>query len=62
MSGPSKTASPFSGEPEHLLLYVEWLRQQAEAFQRTVEDERRTASVLLDDLRIRQAKRRGHGR
>ena len=58
MSGPSKTSSPFSGEPETLLAYVEWLRQQAEDFQRAVEDERRTLSVLLDDLRIRQAKMR----
>ena len=62
MSGPSKKSSPFSGEPDSLLARVERLRQQAEAFQRTVEEERRTASMLLEDLRVRQAKRRGHGR
>lgn len=62
MPGPSKKPSPFSGEPASLLVRVERLRQQAEAFQRTVEEERRTVSALLDDLRVRQAKRRGHGR
>jgi hypothetical protein len=45
-----------------VLVRVERLRQQAEAFQKTVEEERRTVSALLDDLRVRQAKRRGHGR
>jgi hypothetical protein len=37
MSGPSKKSSPSSGQPENVLVYVEWLRQQAEEFQRTVE-------------------------
>jgi hypothetical protein len=60
MSGPSKKSSPFSGEPETLRVYVERLRQQAEEFQRSVENERQTVSALLEDLRIRQAQRRGH--
>ena len=60
MFGPSKKLSPFSGEPENLLMRVERLRQQAEEFQKTVEEERQRVSALLEDLRIRQAKRRGH--
>ena len=59
MSGPSKTSSPSSGEPENLLARVKRLRQQAEAFQKTVQEERQS---LLEELRVRQAKRRGHGR
>lgn len=62
MSGPSKHSSPYAGELEAVRMYVERLRQQAEAFQRAVEDERRTVSTLLEDLRVRQAKRRGRGR
>jgi hypothetical protein len=62
MSGPSKKSSPSSGEPESLLLRVERLRQEAEEFQRTVGEELRTARTLLEDLYVRQAKRRGHGR
>lgn len=62
MSGPLKKSSPSSGEPENVLVYVERLRQQAEEFQRTVEEELRTARALLDELHVRQAKRRGHGR
>jgi hypothetical protein len=60
MSGPLKKLSPFSGEPENLLMYVEWLRQQAEEFQKAVEEERRTVSSLLEEVQVRQAKRRGH--
>lgn len=60
MSGPSKNSSPFSGQPAHVLVYVEWLRQQAEEFQRTVEDELRMARALLEELHLREAKRRGH--
>ena len=45
MSEPSKKSSPSSDKPEHVLLYVERLRQDAEAFQRTVEEELRTARV-----------------
>jgi hypothetical protein len=59
MSGPSTHSLSPSGEPETLLVRVERLRQQAEAFQQTVEDDRRRLSALLDDLRVRQAKRRG---
>jgi hypothetical protein len=47
MSGPSKKSSPSSGKPENLLEYVARLRQQAEEFQRTVEEELRT---LLNEL------------
>jgi hypothetical protein len=55
MSGPPKTSSPSSGKPEDLLVYVERLRQQAEEFQRTVEEEIR---ALSEELRVRQTKRR----
>lgn len=58
MSGPSKKSLPFSGEPENLLAYVKLLRQQAEEFQRTIEEELRTTSARLFELRIRLAKRR----
>ena len=60
MSGPSKKLSPFSGESENLLQYVEWLRQQAEEVHKMVEEERRTVSARLEEVRVRQAKRRGH--
>jgi hypothetical protein len=62
MSRPSKKSSSFSGEPENLLAYVARLRLEAEAFQRTVEDELRTVRALIEEWRVRQAKRRGHGR
>jgi hypothetical protein len=61
VSRPSNTPSPFSGQPDHVVVYVEWLRQQAEEFQRTVEEELRTARALLEELHLREAKRRGHG-
>ena len=54
-----RTHSLPSGKGEHLLMRIERLRQQAQEFQRTVEEERRTTRALLVDLR---AKRRGHGR
>ena len=50
MSGPSKKSSPSSDTPENLLVYVERLRQQAEEFRSTVEEELRTARVLLEEL------------
>ena len=59
MSGPSKKSSPSSGKPETVLVFVERLRQQAEEFQRTVEEGLRTARALLEELHVRQAKRRG---
>jgi hypothetical protein len=62
MSGPSKKSSPFSGTSETLLVYVEGLRQRAEAFNKTVEEDLRTTRALLEELRVRQAKRRSHGR
>jgi hypothetical protein len=45
---------------ENPLVYVERLRQQAEAFQRTVEEELRTLRAFINEWRVRQAKRRGH--
>jgi hypothetical protein len=39
MTGPPTHPSPSSGEPENLLVRVERLRQQAEDFQRSIEDE-----------------------
>ena len=62
MSGPSKKSLPSSGKPKDLLVYVEGLRQQAEEFQRAVEEEGRTVRALLFDERVRQAKRRDHAR
>jgi hypothetical protein len=62
MSGPSKKSSPSSGKPENLLVWVQRLRQQAEEFHQTVEDELRTARALLEELHVRHTKRRGHGR
>jgi hypothetical protein len=62
MSEPSKKSSPSPDKSENLLVYVERLRQQAEEFQRTVEEESRTVQALLEELRVRQAKRRGHAR
>jgi hypothetical protein len=54
--------APFSGKFEHLLVFVERLRQQAEEFQRTLEEELRTVRALIEERRVRQAKRRGQGR
>jgi hypothetical protein len=54
MSGPSEI-STLSDKPESLLVYVERLRQQAEDFRRTVEDEARVLAGVLTDHRI------GHG-
>ena len=63
MSGPSKKSSAFSGEPDSLLVRVERLRQQAEAFQWTLEEELRTTREAIEELRVRRAKRRrGYGR
>ena len=62
MSGPSKKSSLSSSEPENLLVRVERLRQQAEEFQRTIEEELRTVRAHLEELQGREAKRRGHGR
>ena len=59
MSGPLKTSSPSSGKPEDVLAYVERLRQQAEEFQRSVEDELRLTRAQLLEERVRQAQRRG---
>jgi hypothetical protein len=58
MSGPSKKSPPPSSEPESLLLRVTRLRQEAEEFHRTVGEELRTTLALIEDLYVRQAKRR----
>ena len=50
------------GKPENLLVWVERLRERAEAFQRTVEQEVPTTRALIEELLVRQAKRRRHGR
>jgi hypothetical protein len=55
-------SSPSPGTPENLLVRVERLRQRAEEFQETVEEERRTARALLEELLVRQAERRSRGR
>ena len=57
MSGPSRKSSPSSDKLENLLVYIERLRQQAEEFQRTVEEELLTLKAFIKELRIRQAKR-----
>ena len=62
MPGPSKNSSSSSSKLEDVLVYVERLRQQAEEFRRTVEDELRLTRAQLFKERVRQAKRRGHGR
>jgi hypothetical protein len=43
-----------------VLAYVARLRQQAEEFHGTVEEELRTARALLEELHVRQAKRQRH--
>ena len=58
MSGPKKPSSS-SDKTGDLLVYVERLRQQAEEFQRTVEEEVRLVRAQLLEARVRQAKRRG---
>ena len=52
MSGPSKKSSPFSDKPEDVLVYVERLRQQAEEFQRTVQEDLRLTSAQLFEERV----------
>ena len=61
MSGPSKNSSPYSGTPENPLTRVEQLRQEAAAFQRTVEEELRTVKALIEEVQVSQAKRRARG-
>jgi hypothetical protein len=62
MSEQSRPSSPSSDDSENLVLRVQRLRQQAEDFQRTIEQEIRTTIALIDELRVSQAKRRHHGR
>ena len=58
MSGPKKSSSSY-GKTTDVLAYVERLRQEAEKFQETVEEEVRLARAQLVDARVQQAKRRG---
>ena len=62
MSGPSKNSPPYSGTPENPLTRVEQLRQEAAAFQRTIEEELRTLKARIEEVQVSQAKRRGRGR
>jgi hypothetical protein len=62
MSGPSKKSSPSSDDAHNLLVRVQRLRLEAHEFQRTVEEELRTVRARLEELQVRQSKRRGHGR
>jgi hypothetical protein len=61
MSGPSKKSSPAADKPAHVLAFIERLRQQAEDFQRMVEEELRTTRAALEE-QVRRAKRRRDGR
>ena len=62
MTGPSKKSLRPSLTPEHLLMFVEQLRLRADAFRRTLQDELRRIRALIDEQRVRQAKRRRHER
>jgi len=56
MSGPLKESSPSSDKSQHVLVFVERLRQQAEDFQRAIEEEiRQTACAIDADLHGRRA-------
>ena len=55
MSGPSKKSSPSSEKLENVLVYVERLRQQAEEFQRMVQEDLRLTSAQLFEEERRQA-------
>jgi hypothetical protein len=61
-SGPSKKSSPSSDDSQNLLVRVQRLRLEAEDFKTSVVEELRTAIAQLEELQVRQAKRRGHGR
>jgi hypothetical protein len=56
-----RTHSSPSGDGATLLGSIERLRQRADDFQRTVEEEVRTSRTLIEELQVRRAKR-GHGR
>jgi hypothetical protein len=43
-------------------MYVERVRERAEEFGRTIEEEFRTTRTLIEELLVRQDKRSGHGR
>ena len=51
MSRPTNESSVSSRKPESLLVYVERVRQQAEEFQKTVEEEPRRTTRMLEELR-----------
>jgi len=62
MAGPSKKSLLPSLTPENLLVFVEQLRLRADAFHRTLQDELRRVRALIDEQRVRQAKRGRHER
>jgi hypothetical protein len=43
-------------------MFVEQLRLRADEFRRTIQEELRTGRALIEEHRVRQAKRRGHER
>jgi hypothetical protein len=51
-----------SRKPENLLVTVERLRQRGEAFHHAVEEDLRANRTIIEELHVRQAKRRRHGR
>ncbi len=48
MPKPREESAAAFAKPENLLMRVERLRRQAEAFQKQVEDEARTVHALLE--------------
>ena len=58
MSGPFEESTVCSSQAENLFVCVERLRRRAEEFQRTIEAELEAVRGLIEELRIRQAKRR----
>jgi hypothetical protein len=60
MSGRSTKWSRSFDETNDLRVRVERLRHEAQAFQRTVEEDMRRTRALIHEQRVRQAKRRHH--
>jgi hypothetical protein len=60
MSGRSTKWSRSSDETNDLRVRVERLRHEAQAFQRTVEEDMRRTRALIHEQQVRQAKRRHH--
>ena len=60
MSEPKRPSAPT--KPEDLLVYVEWLRQQAEGFGRRLEAEIRWTHERIFEELVRQDKGGDHDR